>query len=54
MSYTGSTGSLMAGARMLELLEKLFGSVSKMLTYKKYPQCVRALRLLVKDSSHSE
>ena len=49
MSYIGSTGSLMVGAGMQEVLEKVFGSLSKMFTRKKYSQSVRALRLLVED-----
>ena len=40
MNYIGCTGSLMAGTGMQEVLEKVFGSVLKMLTGKKCPRCV--------------
>ena len=49
MSYIGSIGSLIAGTGMQEVLEKVFGSVIKLLSGKIYPQCVRALRLLIKE-----
>lgn len=39
-----SIGSLMVGMRRQEVLQKVFCNVPKMLTGKKYPQCVRALR----------
>ena len=39
----------MGGTRMEEVLEKVFGSVLKMLTNKKYAQCVVALSLLIKE-----
>ena len=35
MSYIGSIGPLTAGSGLKEILEKAFGSVSKMLTGKK-------------------
>ena len=47
MSYIGSIGTLMAGTGMKEILEKTFGGVPKMLLGKKYPQNLRALRMLV-------
>ena len=49
MSFIGSIGSLMAGSGLKEVLEKGFDSVPKMLTGKKFPQCVRALRLVVEE-----
>ena len=49
MSYVGSIGSLMSGAGLVEILEKVFGGVLKMLSGKKFPDNVRALRLLVKE-----
>ena len=49
MSYIGSIGALMAGTGMKEILEKAFGGVLKMLTGKKYPQNLRALRMLVEE-----
>ena len=39
-----SIGSLMVGMRRQEVLQKVFCNVPKILTGKKYPQCVRALR----------
>ena len=47
MSYIGSIESLMAGMGMQEVLEKVFGSVTNMLTGKIYPQCVCTIRLFV-------
>ena len=47
MSYVGCIGSLMAGSGIVEVLSEAFGGVLKMLTGKKYPDNVRALRMLV-------
>ena len=47
MSYVGCIGSLMAGSGIVEMLTEAFGGVLKMLTGKKYPDNVRALRMLV-------
>ncbi len=47
MSYCGSIGSLMAESGLAEILSVAFSGVRKMLTGRKYPQNVRALRLLV-------
>ena len=52
MNYIGCIGSLMADTGMQEVLEKVFGSVLKVLTGKKCPQCARALRLLVEELLH--
>ena len=49
MSYVGSTGSLMAGSGKTEILSEAFAGVLKMLTGKKYPDNVRALRMLVEE-----
>ena len=49
MSYVGSIGSLMAGSGMTEILSEAFAGVLKMLTGKKYPDNVRALRMLVEE-----
>ena len=49
MSYIGSIESLMAGMGMQEGLEKVFGSVTNMLTGKIYPQCVCTIRLFVEE-----
>ena len=47
MSYIGCIGSLMAGSDIVEVLSEAFGGALKMLTGKKYPDNVRALRMLV-------
>jgi hypothetical protein len=49
MSYVGSIGTLMAGSGLDEILTAGFGGVQKMLSGKKFPQNVRALRLLVEE-----
>ncbi len=49
MSYCGCVGTLMADTGLVEILSEPFGGVLKMLTGKKYPQNVRALRLLVEE-----
>ena len=52
VSYIGTIGSLMVGTRIYEGLGKVFGSVPKLLADTKYPQCVRALRLLGEELLH--
>ena len=49
MSYVGCIGSLMAGSGIVEVLSEAFGGVLKMLTGKKYPDNVRALRMLIEE-----
>ena len=49
ISYVGSIGLLIAGTGIKTILEKAFGRVSKMLTRKRYPQNLRALRTLVEE-----
>lgn len=49
MSYVGSIGTLMAESGIVEVLSVPFGGVLKMLTGKKYPQNVRALRMLTEE-----
>ena len=49
MSYIVRIGKLMTGSGIDAILEQDFGSVNKMLTGKKFPQCVRALRILVEE-----
>ena len=49
MSYIGSIGSLMAQTGLEEILSEQFGGVKKMLTGKKFPEYVRALRLLLAE-----
>ena len=49
MSFIGSVGSLMAGSGLYELLESTFAGVQKMMTGKKFPQNVRALRIVAEE-----
>ena len=49
MSFVGSIGTLMANSGLSEILESTFGGVNKMLNGKKYPQNVRALRILTEE-----
>ena len=49
VSYVGCISSLMAGSGIVEVLSEAFGGVLKMLTGKKYPDNVRALRMLVEE-----
>jgi len=46
MSYVGSVGTLMVETGLDVILSAAFGGVAKILSGKKYPQNVRALRLL--------
>lgn len=49
MSFVGSVGTLMANSGLEEIMENVFGGVKKMLSGKKFPQNVRALRLVVEE-----
>ncbi|KAK5897507.1 hypothetical protein CesoFtcFv8_010564 [Champsocephalus esox] len=49
MSYVGCIGSLMADSGIVEVLSSSFGGVLKMLIGKKFPENVRALRMLVEE-----
>ena len=49
MSYCGGIGTLMADTGIVEILSVAFGGVLKMLSGKKFPQNVRALRMLVEE-----
>ena len=49
MSYCGCVGTLMAESGIEDVLGAAFAGVPKMLSGKKYPQNVRALRLLVEE-----
>ena len=49
MSFIGSIGALMADCGLSEILESTFGGVTKMLSENKFPQNMRALRLLVEE-----
>lgn len=49
MSFIGCVGTLMAGSGLLEILESAFAGVGLMLKGKKYPQNMRALRLVTEE-----
>ena len=49
MNYVGAIGTLMANSGLQEILGAAFSGVPKMLAGKKFPQNVRALRLLVEE-----
>ncbi|PIK51925.1 hypothetical protein BSL78_11180 [Apostichopus japonicus] len=49
MSYCGCIGTLMADTGIAEILSAAFGGVLKMLIGKKFPQNIRALRMLVEE-----
>ena len=49
MSFISASGSLMAGSGEDEVLSAVFGGVAKILAGKKFPDNVRALRMLVEE-----
>ena len=49
MSFIGSIGSLMAERGLYEVLGSTFAGVQKMMTGKKFPQNMRALRVVAGD-----
>jgi len=49
MSFVGCIGTLMENSGLAEILGEVFGGVSKMLTGKKFPQNMRALRMLAEE-----
>ncbi len=49
MSFVGAVGTLMADTGLESIMDVAFGGVAKMLTGKKYPQNVRALRMVVEE-----
>ena len=49
MSFIGCIGTLMENSGLEEVLSDVFGGVAKMLTGKKFPQNVRALRMLAEE-----
>lgn len=49
MSFVGAVGTLMQGSGLSEVLESTFAGVAKMLSGKKFPQNVRAMRLVVEE-----
>ena len=49
MSFVGAVGTLMADTGLQPIMEVAFGGVAKMLAGKKFPQNVRALRMVVQE-----
>ena len=49
MSFIGCIWTLMENSGLEEVLSDVFGGASKMLTGKKFPQNVRALRMLAEE-----
>ncbi len=47
MSFIGSVGYLMTKTGLADILSSAFGGVHKMLIGKKFPMCMRALRMVV-------
>ena len=50
MSFIGSIGTLMADTGLSDIMSYVFGGVSKMLTGKKFPQNIRALRMVAEEA----
>ena len=49
MSFARAVGSLMAESRLSDILSEMFGGVPKMLRGKKFPQNLRALRMMAEE-----
>jgi len=49
LGYVGSVGTLMHGTGLTEIMESAFSGVSKMLSGKKFPPNVRALRIVATE-----
>ena len=49
MSFVGAVGTLMIDTGLEPIMSVAFGGVSKMLTGKKIPQNIRALRIVVQE-----
>ena len=49
MSFAGAVGSLMGESGLSDILSEVFGGVRKMLSGKKFPQNVRALRMMAEE-----
>ena len=49
MSFIGAVGTLMCNSGLEEILQSAFGGVPKMLSGKRFPQNVRALRMVVEE-----
>ena len=49
MSFVGAIGTLMAETGLAQILESVFGGVEKMLTGKKFPMDMRAMRMVAEE-----
>ena len=49
MSFVGAIGMLMAETGLAHILESVFGGVEKMLTGKKFPMNMRAMRMVAEE-----
>ena len=49
MSFVGAVGSLMSESGLYEIMNVAFSGIAKMLSGKKFPQNVRAFRLVVEE-----
>ena len=49
MSFIGAVGTLMGNTGLSEIMQTAFGGVPKMLTGKRFPQNMRALRMVVEE-----
>ena len=49
ISFAGAVGTLMCNSGLEEILQSAFGGVPKMLSGKRFPQNVRALRMVVEE-----
>ena len=47
MNFIGAIGTLMTDSGLSDILASSFAGVERMLSGKKYPQCLRALRMVV-------
>ena len=47
MNFVGAIGTFMSDSGLSDILSSTFAEVARMLTGKKYPQCLRALRMVV-------
>ena len=49
MSFVGAIGTLMANTGLSEILKSVFGGVEKMLTGKKFPMNMKAMRMVAEE-----
>jgi len=49
MSFIGAIGTLMNNTGLAEIMQTAFGGVPKMLCGKKFPQNMRAMRMVVEE-----